>query len=54
MLVYINDCLFFAQDMDRINKFIRKLQNSGFTLTVEDDIYVFLGVEVASKEVLLP
>ena len=43
VLCYVNNCLLFAKDMDWINNFIDKLKNSGFSLTVKDDVYAFLG-----------
>ena len=46
VLCYVDDCLFFAKDMDWINNFIDKLKNSRFSLTDKDDVYVFLRVEV--------
>ena len=45
VLVYVDDCLFFAQDLDQINSFIKKLEQSGFSLIVEDDVYAFWGLK---------
>ena len=42
----MDDCLFFAKNVDRIDKFIDKLKLAGMSLTVEDDVHAFLGVEV--------
>ena len=46
VLCYMDDCLFFAKDTDRVDKFIDKLRMAGMSLTVEDDVHAFLGVEV--------
>jgi hypothetical protein len=44
-LVYVDDCLFFGRDKQHIMKLIKEIQDSGFELTIEDDVYAFLGVE---------
>ena len=44
-LVYVDDCLFFARNKEHITKYIQEIQKSGFELTVENDVYGFLGVE---------
>jgi Reverse transcriptase (RNA-dependent DNA polymerase) len=46
VLTYVDDCLFFGKDQKMIDDKIRRIQDSGLKLTVEDDIYAFLGVEV--------
>ncbi len=48
VLVYVDDCLFFGPDQDKIDEVIRKLQEvKKLTLTVEkEDAYAFLGVDV--------
>jgi Reverse transcriptase (RNA-dependent DNA polymerase) len=50
VLTYVDDCLFFGKDQNKIDEKIRRIQESGLTLTVEDDIYAFLGVEVVQKD----
>ena len=45
-MCYVDDCLFFAKDVDRIDKFIDKLKIAGMGLTVKEDVHAFLGVEV--------
>jgi Reverse transcriptase (RNA-dependent DNA polymerase)/GAG-pre-integrase domain len=51
VLTYVDDCLFFGKDQVTIDKKIRSIQESGLKLTVEDDIYAFLGVEVVRNDV---
>jgi hypothetical protein len=46
VLAYVDDCLFFAKDMARIDDFIASLKTEGFVLTEEEDVYAFLGVEL--------
>ena len=41
VLCYVDDCLFFAKDIGRIDEFIGKLRDNGFSLTVENNIYAF-------------
>ena len=48
-LVYVDDCLFFAKDKTRIDAEIDALRNDNFTLTVEKDLYAFLGINVATE-----
>jgi hypothetical protein len=48
VLAYVDDCLFFAKDMERIDDFIASLKTEGFVLTEEEDVYAFLGVELKS------
>ena len=36
---------FFSRDKEAISKFVKEIQDSGFELTIEDDVYAFLGVE---------
>jgi histone deacetylase 1/2 len=51
VLVYVDDCLFFGPDQDKIDEVIANLRNNGLTLTVEaDDAYAFLGVDVRPNE----
>ena len=48
-LTYVDDCLFFGKDQAKIDEKIELIQRDGLKLTVEDDIYAFLGVEVDRK-----
>jgi len=41
----VDDCLFFAKDKNQINDYIKDIQDAGFALSIEDDVYAFLGVE---------
>ena len=50
-LVYVDDCLFFARDKSQISKYIQEIQNAGFALSIEDDVYAFLGVEFSINSV---
>jgi hypothetical protein len=50
VLTYVDDCLFFGKDQGKIDDKIQRIQNSGLKLTIEDDIYTFLGVEVVRKD----
>jgi hypothetical protein len=52
ILSYVDDCLFFSKSNANINNIINKLKDDGFTLTEEgeDDVFAFLGVEVAKSE----
>lgn len=45
-LVYVDDCLFFGRDQDKIRALVKEIEDAGFDLTIEDDVYAFLGVEV--------
>lgn len=45
-LTYVDDVLFFGKSAPMIESKIKALQERGFKLTVEDDVYAFLGVEV--------
>ncbi len=45
-LVYVDNCLFFAKDESKIDDLISSLREAKFTLTVKDDVYAFLGIEV--------
>ena len=45
-LIYIDDKLFFGTDQDNIDEVIKKLEDYGISLTVDEDVYDFLGVEV--------
>jgi transposase InsO family protein len=45
-LVYVDDCLFFGKQREKIHAMIAEIEGAGFTLTIEEDVYAFLGVEV--------
>ena len=40
------DILVFGTDQYEIDEFIKELEDSGLSLTVEEDVYNFLGFEV--------
>jgi len=44
-LVYVDDCLFFGRDKTKIMQYIKEIQDAGFELTIESDVYAFLEVE---------
>jgi hypothetical protein len=48
----VDDCFFFSKSNDNIDEIINKLKDDGFTLTEEgeDDVFAFLGVEVAKSK----
>ena len=48
VLVCVDDCLFFARDKSQIDAVISNLKKR-FSLTVEDDVYAFLGIEVEQQ-----
>jgi hypothetical protein len=46
-LIYVDDCLFFGRDETKIRTLVQEIQDAGFELTIEEDVYAFLGcVEV--------
>jgi Reverse transcriptase (RNA-dependent DNA polymerase) len=49
-LTYVDDCLFFGKDAAKIDSKIKSIQDSGLKLTIEDDIFAFLGVELHRKD----
>jgi hypothetical protein len=47
VLTYVDDLLFFGgPEADRIDALIKSIKERGYELTVEEDVYAFLGVEV--------
>jgi hypothetical protein len=46
LLTYVDDVLFFGRDGKKIDKKIQAIEAQGFKLTIEEDVYAFLGVEV--------
>ena len=51
VIIYVEDCLIFSQDKDKINQLLEKLRNKEkLDLTDEDDVDKFLGVEIERKK----
>ena len=51
VLVYVDDCLIFSQDKDKINHLIDKLKKKEkLDLTDEVDIDKYIGVEIEQKK----
>jgi hypothetical protein len=48
LLVYVDDScfLFFGQDSAKIGPLAKEIEDQGFDVTIEDNAYTFLGVEV--------
>jgi hypothetical protein len=47
ILTYVDDCLFFARDQEKIDKVLAAIRtSSGLQFTIEDDAFTFLGVEL--------
>ena len=44
ILVYADDCLFFGPDLQKIDDFILDLEKQEMSLTKEQDVYAFLGI----------
>ena len=49
-LTYVDDVLFFSKTDSNIDGKIKVLQDKGYKMTVEDDVYAFLGVEIHRQE----
>ncbi len=49
ILSYVDDCLFFGPDLNKINQVIKQLKDLKYQLTEEEDVYAFLGVQVNQK-----
>ena len=49
-LIYVVYLLFFGPDQYVIDEFIKELQDAGLSLTVEEEVYYFLGVEVKTDK----
>jgi hypothetical protein len=49
-LVYVDDTLLYADDMQAIDDCISALRNAGMGLEVEDDVAGFLGVHIDRKD----
>ena len=50
VLCNVDDCLIFAKNEELINTFIKQLQDAKLTLTVEDTVHAFLGVDVGTVQ----
>ena len=51
VLVYVDNCLIFSQDKDKINQLIDKLKNKEkLYLTDEGDVEKYLGVEIEQNK----
>ena len=47
---YVDDCLFFGKDQGKIDAAIGSFKSNGYTLTEEEYVFAFLGVEVNTDE----
>ena len=45
-LIYVDYVLFFGPNQDKIDEVFKEIEDSGLFLTVEEDVYALLGVEV--------
>ena len=45
-LIYVEYVLFFGPNQDKIDEVFKEIEDSGLFLTVEEDVYALLGVEV--------
>jgi hypothetical protein len=51
VVAYVDDCIFFGKDHQRLEDFKQKLKRRGMDLTDEsEDVYSFLGIEVAPDD----
>ena len=41
-LIFVDDVIFFGPDRDKIDKFIKELEDNVLSLTVEEDMYALL------------
>ena len=41
-LIFVDDVIFFGTDRDKIDKFIKELEDNVLSLTVEEDMYALL------------
>jgi hypothetical protein len=48
-LVYVDDCLFFGKDRNKINEVIKDLEKD-MPLTREDSVTAFLGIDIKTKD----
>ncbi len=49
-LIYVDDTLFYAQNMNDINSIVEDLKKTNLELEVEDDVAGFLGVHIERKQ----
>jgi hypothetical protein len=49
LLTYVDDVLFFGKDGSKLDAKIKAIEARGLKLTIEEDVYAFLGVEVVRK-----
>ena len=49
-LIYVVYVLFFGPDQYIIDEFIKELEDDGLLLTVEEEVYDFLGFEVKTDK----
>ena len=53
VVCWVDDCLFFGPNEDKIDEVIEGIEGKGFKLTKEDtksDVFTFLGVELAKQD----
>ena len=50
ILVYVDDCIFFASDRTKIEKMIENLKHEGLEMDPEHDMARFLGVLIEKKD----
>ena len=49
VLVYVDDVIFFGKDLENIGQIINKLTQRQLPLTVESDIFHFLGIGIENQ-----
>ncbi len=49
LLSYVDDCLFFGPDPEKIQAVIQQLKDLKYSLTKEYNVYSFLGVQVKQE-----
>eukprot|EP00957_Ditylum_brightwellii_P211711 15366495-Ditylum_brightwellii.AAC.3 len=50
-IVYVDDCLMFAHDVNDIDEIIQKIIEENFLLHVESDVAGFLGIDIECQDV---
>jgi hypothetical protein len=53
-LVYVDDCLFFGTDTDKIRTLMKEIKDAGFDLTIEDDVYHYKALKSSSILLMVP
>ena len=43
-LIYVDGVLLFGTEQDNIDEVIKEIEDSGLSLTVEEDVYTLFGV----------